>query len=146
PEGLRGPTVQIRFRRLPSQDMDHTDETVMKAPTYAGATSLPSRYVTPANLEPQEQSSAKELAEALAHGFDPEIVTFAQGPALGPEEPISATSPTLAVSYRVESSGAAQARTKPRAIFVGLTFYFKAEFSLPGDNKPLTEKHQIVER
>ncbi len=146
PQGLRGPTVQIRFRRQPSQDMDHTDELVMKSPTYAGAISLPSRYITPANLEPHETSAAQGLAEGLARGFDPEIVTFAPGPPLGAEEQINAATPTIAVNYRVEASGAAQARTKPRGIFVGLTFYFKTEFTLPGDSKPLTDKQQLVQR
>lgn len=153
PEGLRGPAVEVRFRQLPSRDMDRADALVRKSPTFNGAASLPSRYITAAALEPNEQRAAQALAEGLAKGFDPEILTFAPGRRLdgaqvgaGAEALPAVTAPTLLVSYRVESSGAAQSRTRPRGIFLGLMFYFNADFILPGDAQPLRVQHQLVQR
>src|SRR5262249_30201674 len=103
---------------------------------------------TTAYLEPHEKSAGQAIAEGLSHGFEPEIVTFEPGPRLegSQEEPTATTSPEGVVSYRVESSGAAHARTQPPGIFVGLAFFFRQDFLLPGDNKPLSVKLKLVER
>ena len=79
----------------------------MKSRMYNGVTSLPTRYVDAAGLEPHEQAAAKAIAERLARGFDPEIVTFEPGPPIegAGEEPQAVTTPTLVVAYRVEPSG-----------------------------------------
>jgi hypothetical protein len=145
-QGFRGPAVQIRFWHLPSQDLKRADDLVMKSPMFAGVTSLPSRNVEAARLEPHERSSAVALADELAHRFDPEFVTFEPGPSVEGtvEETLAVTSPTLVVSYRVESSGTAYASKKPQVILMGLLFLFKAEFILPGDTKPLSVKHRIA--
>lgn len=147
-QGYRGPAIQIRFWRLPSQDLKRADDLVMKSPMFAGVASLPSRYLDATHLEPHERSTAGALAEGLAHGFDPEIVTFEPGAPIegAVEEPLAVTAPTLVVSYRVETSGNAYASKKPQVILIGPLFLFKAEFILPGDARPLSVKHRIAPR
>jgi hypothetical protein len=147
-QGFRGPAVQIRFWRQPSKDLQRADDLVMKSPMFAGVTSLPSRYIEAARIEPHERSTARALAEGLARGFDPEIVTFELGPAIegSVEELPAVTAPTLVVSYRAESSGTAYASKKPPIILMGLLFFFKADFILPADAKPLTFKHRVATR
>ncbi|KYF98229.1 hypothetical protein BE20_35810 [Sorangium cellulosum] len=146
PQGLRGPAVQVRFRRLPSQDLERADELVMKSPMFSGVTSLPTRYVDATRLDPQEKRTATALAEGLARGFDLELVTFEPGPPFegSAEEQLSVTSPSLVVSYRVESSGMAYGSKKPQIIVMGLKFLFKTEFILPGDAEPLLTSHKIA--
>ncbi|KYF71232.1 hypothetical protein [Sorangium cellulosum] len=148
PQGLRGPAVQVRFRRLPSQDLKRADELVMKSPMFRGVTSLPTRYVDATRLDPQEERTAKALAEGLARGFEPELVTFEPGPPVegSAEEQLSVTSPSLVVSYRVESSGIAYGSKKPQIIIMGLKLFFNTEFLLPGDAKPLLTSHTIARR
>lgn len=147
-QGFRGPAVQVRFWRQPSKDLKRADDLVMKSPMFAGVTSLPSRYIEAARLEPHEVITARALAEGLARSFDPEIVTFQPGPAIesSAEEPLTVTSPTLVVNYRVESSGTAYASKKPQIILMGLLFFFKTDFMLPADARPLSAKHRIATR
>jgi len=145
--GYRGLAVQVRFRRVPSKDIDRSDELVRQNPMFNGATSLPSRYLVAARLEPHERATAEALAGGLARAFDPEIVTFEPGPRLEGEGDLGALPvPTLVVSYRVEPSGAAYALKKPRGIFLGLVFFFTAEFILPGDANPARMKVTSTQR
>ncbi|WP_437533608.1 hypothetical protein WME79_06935 [Sorangium sp. So ce726] len=148
PQGLRGPAVQVRFRRLPSQDLERADDIVRKIPMFSGATSLPTRYVDATRLDPQEKRTAAALVEGLARGFEPELVTFEPGPAFegSAEEQLTVTSPSLVVSYRVEASGIAHASKKPQIIIMGLKFFFKTEFMLPGDAQPLVTSYKIARR
>ncbi|WP_437727541.1 hypothetical protein [Sorangium sp. So ce861] len=148
PQGLRGPAVQVRFRRLPSQELERADELVMKSPMFSGVTSLPTRYVGPTRLDPQEKRTASALAEGLARGFEPELVTFEPGPPVegSAGEQLSVTSPSLVVSYRVESSGMAYGSKKPQIIVMGLKFLFTTEFILPGDAEPLLTSEKIARR
>ncbi|XXY46316.1 hypothetical protein WME91_40585 [Sorangium sp. So ce269] len=105
----------------------------MKSPMFSGVTSLPTRYVDATRLDPQEKRTASALAEGLARGFEPELVTFEPGPPFegSAEEQLSVTSPSLVVSYRVESSGIAYASEKPQIIIMGLKLFFKTESSCP---------------
>jgi hypothetical protein len=148
PQGLRGPSVQIRFKWRPSQELERAEALVKKSPMFGGATSLPTYHVTATSLEAHERSAGQALADGLARGFDPEVVSFEPGPRLdaSAEEPFVVASPTLVVSYHVESSGAAQARTRPPGIFLGLVFFFKADFILPGDTKPPSAKLKLTQR
>lgn len=148
PQGLRGPAVQVRFRRLPSQDLERADDIVRKIPMFSGATSLPTRYVEATRLDPEEKRTAAALVEGLARGFAPELVTFEPGPPFegSAEEQLSVTSPSLVVSYRVEASGIAHASKKPQIIIMGLKFFFKTEFILPGDAQQLLTSYKIAQR
>lgn len=145
--GFRGLAVQVRFRRLPSKDIERSDDLVRQNPMFNGAPSLPSRYLTPARLEPHEKAAAEALAGGLSRVFDPEIATFEPGPRLdGAGEMPALPGPTLVVSYRVEPSGAAYAIKKPRGIFLGLVFFFTADLVLPGDASPQRTKINSVQR
>jgi hypothetical protein len=146
--GFRGPKVEIRFRRLPSTQMEGADELVRKNPMFNGTVSLPTQHIVPARMEPHERKVAEAMAARFSRAFDPEIVTFEPAPALdgasGEMPPV--TTPTLVINYRVESSGAAYASKKPRGIFLGLVFFFQAEFMLPADKQPLRTKLTFVQR
>jgi hypothetical protein len=50
------------------------------------------------------------------------------------------------VSYRVESSGAAYASQKPQGIFLGIVFFFNAEFILPKDPRPMRTPLTLVQK
>jgi hypothetical protein len=145
--GLRGLTVQVRFRRAPSKEMERAEDLVRRNPMFNGTQSLPSRHLGAARLLPHEKTTAGTLADALARTFDPEIATFEPGPPLDAEADLAALkAPTLVVSYRVEPSGAAYAIKKPRGIFLGLLFFFTAEFVLPGDASPVGTKLTSTQR
>jgi len=148
PAGYRGPVVQVRFRRVPSKDMDNADELVRKNPMFNGTPSLPSGYLDAAHLEPHERAASEALGSGIAGAFDPEIVTFEPGPPLesssGDLPPM--TAPTLVVSYHVETSGTAFASKKPRGIFLGLVYFFTTDFVLPGDTHPLHTKLAFTQR
>jgi hypothetical protein len=145
--GYRGLAVQVRFRRLPSKDIDRADDLVRQNPMFNGVFSLPSRYVTPARFEPHERTAAGALASGFARVFDPEIATFEPGPRLDGEGDLPALpEPTLVVTYRVEPSGAAYAIKKPRGIFLGLMFFYTAELFLPGDANPMRIKLTSAQR
>jgi hypothetical protein len=148
PDGFVGPAVKVRFRRIPSRDMERADEAVRKSPMFNGASSLPSRYLDAPRLEPHEQGAARAIATGLSRAFDAEIVTFEPGPPVegGTDDLPPLAEPTVVVSYRVESSGAAFAGKRPRGIFMGLVFYCKTDFVLPGDTRPLRSSFNITER
>jgi hypothetical protein len=144
-DGLLGAPVEVRFRRVPSNDLERAGELVKKSPMYNGKPSLPAQYVDAEHLGPQEQRAAKAIAEALGRGFDREILSFSPAATLsgGEDELPKVEVPTLVVSYRVEPSGAAYASRKPRGIFIGLVFFCKADFLLPGEEEPHTVRHTI---
>lgn len=145
-EGYRGPKVEIRARRLPSEDLERADDVVMKSPMYRGAPSLPTRHLDASHFAMHEAAITKALAEALARGFAPEVLTFgAQSSLDGTENIPSLKVPTLVVTYRVEPSGAAYASKTPRGIFMGLGFYFQLELFIPGQAEPLRSKHNFAQ-
>jgi len=148
PEGVVGPTVEIRFRRVPSRFLKKSDELVQRNPYYIGKPSLPTRYLDVPHLEPHEQRLSEGLIKAFAEGFPADVMVFGPGsPIDGSEKKMpTVTAPTLVVSYRMEPSGANYAYKKPRGVYVGLGFHFKLDFMLPGDDKPLTARHAFRQR
>ncbi|HZO13998.1 MAG TPA: hypothetical protein VFB62_12090, partial [Polyangiaceae bacterium] len=54
PNGVRGPTVEVRFRRVPSRDIDRADDLVRQNPMYRGETSVPTQYLDEKHLEPHQ--------------------------------------------------------------------------------------------
>jgi hypothetical protein len=147
-QGYRGPGIVVRFRPLPSKEMDRADDLVRLNPMFNGTRSLPSQHLDPAKLEPHAVTTARTLADELARRFDPEILTFEPGPPIqgSDEELLAVTVPTLVVSFRVETSGAAYATKNPRGIFLGLLFHFKTDFVVPGDPKPARWKYTSSQR
>ena len=146
--GYKGAVVEVRVRRMPSKEMDCSDDLVRKSPMFNGVGSLVTTHLDDPHLMPQEKALADALATAFSKAFDPEILTFEAKPRLedGDGKLPDPKVPTLYVSYRVESSGAALASKKPRGIFLGLTFYFSIELALPGDAQPFKSKLTSTER
>jgi hypothetical protein len=144
-KNVHGPTVQVRMRHIPSRDLDRADELVKVNPMFRGPPSLPTQYVDAKHLAPHETRAAKAMSEALARGFDAEVITFAPGPPLdGAAKIPKVKQPTLVLSYRIEPSGTAYASKKPRGIFVGLVFFFDVQLHLPGDDKPSRSEHTLA--
>jgi len=131
----RGPAVQIRFARLEPVSMGRADSAVSKNPSFNGVTSYPSRYFDDKRLTPFEKDLSQKLAERLGRAFEPEILVFEAGPAIEwtDDGPAAVKVPTIAVSYRVEWSGGAFAKTKPRAVVIGLFVFFRSSFAMPGE-------------
>ena len=145
--GYQGAVVEVRVRRMPSKEMIAPNH-VRKSPMFNGVASLVTTHLDDPHLIPREKALADALAAAFAKAFDPEILTFEAKPRLddGDGKLPDPKVPTLYVSYRVESSGAALASKKPRGIFLGLTFYFSIELALPGDAQPFKSKLTSTER
>jgi hypothetical protein len=115
---------------------------------FNGVASLLSTHLDDPHFIPQEKALAEALAATFSKAFDPEILGFEARPRLedGDGKLPDPKVPTLYVSYRVESSGAALASKKPRGIFLGLTFHFSVDFVLPGDAQPFKFKLASTER
>jgi hypothetical protein len=148
PEGVRGPTVAVRLRRLPSRGFDQADKLVRANPWYRGVPSLPSRYVDATHVEGPEKQVAAALVEAFSRELDAEIVTFAAGaPLEGQDDKLPAfAEPTLVVGYRLEPSGSSYANRKPRSVIIGLSMVMDSVFTLPGIDKPLKLRHTAAVR
>lgn len=144
-QGVRGPTVKIVTRRVPSKGMKGAEEMVRQSHVYGGEVSLPSRYLDASHLEQPEKDVAQAFVEAFQRQFDAEIITFAAGEPLdgATQELPRVTVPTVVVTYRVEASGKGYARKRPRCVFVGLAFFFQITFLLPGDEEPLKHDHTV---
>lgn len=141
-EGHRGPSVEIRFQRQASKTLGRADAAIRKNPMFNGAASYPAQYFEPKRLEPSETELAKALAERFGKVFEPEILSFVVGPPVEgeSEEAPEVKVPTLIISHRLEWSGGAVARDKPRGVFIGLLLFFRTTFVVPGDSAPLKSK------
>jgi hypothetical protein len=146
--GYKGGIVEVRVRRMPSKEMDRSDDLVRKSPMFNGVASLVTTHLDDPHFIPQEKALADALAAAFTKAFDPEILTFEAKPRLedGDGKLPDPKVPTLYVSYRVESSGAALASKKPRGIFLGLTFSFSVELVVPGEAQTFKSKLTSTER
>lgn len=143
----RGPVVQVRFARQDSVSLGRADSAVSKNPSFNGVTSYPSRYLDEKRLAPHEQNLARALMDGLARVFESEVLTFELGPpaSFKDDAPPEVDKPTLVVSYRIEWSGGAFAKKKPRGVFVGLFVFFRSVFLLPGEEPALPVKLTAAE-
>lgn len=135
--GYRGLGVKVRFSRMASKELERADTLVRKNPEFNYPHSLLSNQLVPARFDPAEKKTGQVILDRFAKAFDPEYVSFEAGEPLPEGSDLTKlTEPTLAITYRVESSGGAYASKKPRGIFLGLVFFFSADFILPGEAKP----------
>lgn len=148
PNGHLGPVVQIRFSRQPSNSLSRADSAVSKNPSFNGAASYPTRYLGDKYLGAQEEWLANHLGERLSKAFPKEMLSFERGPATdwsGGDELPELDKPTLVVSYRIEWSGGAFAKRKPRIVLIGLFVFFRSAFVVPGDGSLLGSKFTAAE-
>ena len=141
--GLRGPTVEVRFQRVSSETLGRADIALSKNPSFNGTVSYVTRYFDAAHQEPREQALADALIKRFSQAFSPEVLTFAKGPAFdAPEDQApDFKAPTLAITYRVEWTGGALESKRPRGILVGLLILFRAQLLIPGDPQPYRFKY-----
>jgi hypothetical protein len=148
-DGLRGPVVEIRMRRVASRALARADELVKRNLYYVGEVSLPTRYFDATHLAPLERTAAGELAATLQRHFPLDVVTFAPGESLeGSGETLPQSErPTLWVSYRVEPSGENYASKSPRGIYLGMVFFIRVDFVMPrGAGADLQSKHTFARK
>lgn len=147
PEGLRGPEAEVRIRVVPSKALKKSDELVRKNQYYAGKNGLPSRWLNREEMKELEDRTLEAYRSALDEMFPPSILRVKVGEEVdGTAEMPPFDKPTLVISYRIEPSGKNYASAKPRGIFVGLAFFFRIEFFLPGDDKPYVYKEVLPKR
>ncbi len=144
-DGLLGPDVELRLRRVPAKAMDLADDQVKKNPYYTGEPSIPSRHLEPAKVEPRATAAIEALASAFAEQFPKDIIGFRVAEPLDGSAPLpEVKAPTLVMSYRIEPTGANYASRKPRGIFVGLGFFFRVDLLMPGEEA--TTLNLVVEQ
>lgn len=147
--GSAATTIQIRFRRKISPTLRKADKMVANHHWFLGEASYPSRYFDAAHAVAREERLADALSRKLSEAFGPTVFTVERGPRLedgaGPLPPV--TEPTLFVTHTEEWLGRFDGSiTKPRGVWVALTFGFETEFVIPGDPKPLAFAFAEAER
>jgi hypothetical protein len=141
--GLRGPTVEVRFQRVSSETLGRADIALSKNPSFNGTVSYVTRYFDATHQEQREQAMAEALTSRFSKAFSPEVLTFAKGAAFdAPEDQLPEfKTPTLAITYRVEWTGGALESKRPRGIIVGLLILFRTQLVIPGDSHPYRFKY-----
>ena len=141
--GLRGPTLEVRFQRISSETLGRADIALSKNPSFNGTVSYVTRYFDATHQEQREQAMAEALTARFSKAFSPEVLTFAKGAAFdAPEDQLPEfKSPTLAITYRIEWTGGALESKRPRGILVGLLILFRAQLVIPGDSQPYRFKY-----
>ncbi|MGH7436903.1 MAG: hypothetical protein ACRENE_14620 [Polyangiaceae bacterium] len=132
-----GPACDVRFRLQPSKSMDDADKSVVKSGHYPGPDAKPSKYTTPEMLHPREDQVAKDVAQAFADAFPPDILSMQPRETLAGDAPPTANVPVLLIEYSPEWTRANTACTRPPTVFAGLAFTFETAFSLPDGSPPV---------
>ena len=145
-DGAAGPTVEIRYQRLPSKTLKRADAAVQKNPMFNGSVSYASSYFKVDRLEPHENALTKRLSARLSQAFEKEILTFAAGEPVDGEELPKVKTPTLLVTHRVEWSGGAIASENPRGVFIEVYMFFRVTFLLPDGDTTLRKKFTAQQR
>ncbi len=144
PAGARGAFVDVRMRAVPSKALAKADALVEKNTYYVGPRSRPTQYLLPDKLQELEAREAQRYVDALGGCFPETVLRFRVGQDMdGAAELPAVDSPTLVISYRLEPSGKNYASAKPRGIFIGVVFFFRVDFLLPGGAEPHVLKHVL---
>lgn len=145
PEGVRGAFVDVRVRPVPSKALAKADQLVEKNPYFIGPRSRPTSYLLPEKLQTLEDRVVSAYVDALSKGFPASVLRFRAGDDMDGSVDLPAVDkPTLVISYRIEPSGANYASAKPRGIYIGLVFFFRVDFLLPGAGEPHGIKHVLA--
>lgn len=134
--GSTDTTVQIRFRRRPSKTMWKADKMVSEHHWFIGEASYPSRYFDVTHAERHEAALAKLLGDTFGAAFGPTVFTFKEGPRLddAQEDYPAVTVPTLFITHVEDWPKTFDGSiTKPRGIWIDVTFGFEAVWLIPGD-------------
>ena len=144
-----GPKVEILFRRKKSESMGRADQYVAKTPSFMGEVSYPSRQFDEKRSTRREATLGKMLAAHLDSGLSAELFDVGMGGQISPDAetlPDVVKVPTLFITYSADWSGHSYVSTKPRGSYVGILFPFEAVFMIPGDQKPVKLKADIMKQ
>lgn len=147
--GSAATTIQIRFRRKPSNTIRRADKMVAEHHWFIGEASYPSRYFDTAHAAPREKAVGERLGKRVAEAFGPTVFTVENGERLedGDGALPSVTEPTLFITHEEEWKGLFDGSiTKPRGVWVDIGHRFAATFVIPGDNKPLHFELEVAEK
>jgi hypothetical protein len=137
--------VQIRFRRRPSSTMWKGDKYIGDHPWFIGEVAYPSRYFDANHEMARETLLADTIGKALGEGFGPTVFTFEQGPRIADDVETlpTVTVPTVFITHGEEWPRTFAGNiTKPRGIWIDVTFDIDATFVIPGDQAPLAYHHE----
>lgn len=146
--GSAATTIEIRFRKTPSPTMRRADKMVSEHHWFIGEASYPSRYFDATHAAPREKAAADALGKQMANAFGAQVFTVTEGARLedGDGPLPNVTEPTLFVNHQEAWQGLFDGSiTKPRGIWVVMTYSFDALFVIPGDKEPLAFKMEVTE-
>jgi hypothetical protein len=138
----RGPEVDVRFQRKPTESLDKAEKALQQSAYFTGEKSLPGGYFDAAHAAPRELFAAGALASALGEHFPRDLVAPRTAPTLDDAADTKPSVPTLLVSYRTEMSGVFTSK-KPRFAVSGIGIWCKVSFEIPGDSEAQTFKFSI---
>ncbi|MGZ3453614.1 MAG: hypothetical protein ACXVEF_28680 [Polyangiales bacterium] len=147
--GSAATTIQIRFRRKPSDSLRRADHMVSEHHWFIGEASYPSRYFDASHAMPREKALADVLGKTIRDAFGPAVFTVEQGPRLEDgDAPLPVVSePTLFVTHTEEWPGRFDGSiTKPRGVWIDVGYRFEAMFVIPGDKQPLSFELDVPEK
>lgn len=147
--GSAATTIQIRFRRNPSNTIRKADKMVSEHHWFIGEASYPSRYYDNVHATPREKAAGERLGKHVSQAFGPTVFTVENGDRLDDGEgPLPAvTEPTLFITHQEDWKGLFDGSiTRPRGIWVDVNFKYVAIFVIPGDNKPLHFELELAEK
>lgn len=147
--GSAATTIQIRFRRNPSNTIRKADKMVAEHHWFIGEASYPSRYFDNAHAAPREKAAGERLGKHVATAFGPTVFTVENGARLedGDGALPSVTEPTLFITHQEDWKGLFDGSiTKPRGVWVDITHKYDAIFVIPGDDKPLHFDLEVTEK
>ena len=138
----KGPKVEVRFRRLPTNSAEMADKAVRTNPYYIGPASLPSQYFEDPAARKREKKFAQAFLQRLQAVFPKDVLSFELAEALptGKDDLPTPKVPTLYIEHGTTMSGT-YFSNKPKAIYVGTAITFRATFVLPKSKRQLKLKY-----
>ena len=138
----KGPKVEVRFRRLPTNSAEMADKAVRSNPYYVGPASLPSQYFEDPVARKREKKFAEAFLPRLQAVFPKDVLSFELAEPLptGKDDLPKPKVPTLYLEHGTTMSGS-YFSNKPKAIYVGTAITFRMTFMLPKSKRQLKMKY-----
>jgi len=136
--------VQVRCKRRLPDSVAKTEELLSKAHWFGGKASLPGQYFDSKHASVREQALEKQIIDALAQGFDEDLIKFEAGPAIddNTDEDPKVSVPSIVVIHRTEMSGAYLMK-RPRAALTGVGVLFRVGIMIPGQGSLHNFKYSV---
>jgi hypothetical protein len=148
-----GPKVEVRWRRQLRDSVRQADNQVKLSAYFMGNQSVPSQYYDEAHSRKREAVATEKLLGLLQPRFPQDVLRFEPGAPFDPPnvEPGPESSdgplptvqvPTILITHTTEMTGGYMSQN-PRGIFVGVSFFYTALFTIPGSQEPLRFRFSI---